>query len=250
MLYKFSNIASALFVYTFGSLLASKIKEKLEDNTSSTMAPQSKQNSQLGRFNREQTEEAIKHPIYTVKRKLRVVCIGAGISGIFVAYKIKRHFDDFELNVFEKNEGLSGTWWENRYPGCTCDVPAHIYTYSFEPNYRWSSMYASAQEICKYYTDFADKYDLNQYIKLRHEVVSAVWDANASVWTVSVQNSSTGEVFKQEAEILINAGGILNHWKWPQIEGLKDFKGELVHTAAWKEGLSLKGKRVGIIGNG
>jgi cyclohexanone monooxygenase len=69
----------------------------------------------LGRSSR--TEQAIKEPIYTIKRKLRVVCVGAGVSGLFVAYKIQRHFDDFELNVFEKNAGVSGTWWENRYPG-------------------------------------------------------------------------------------------------------------------------------------
>lgn len=116
MFFNFSNIVSALFAYSVGSLVAPKIKEKFiaPPDTAGPSVAMAKDGSSRWR---EQTEEAIKLPIYAVKRKLRVVCIGAGISGIFVAYKVKRHFDDFELNVFEKNEGVSGTWWENRYPG-------------------------------------------------------------------------------------------------------------------------------------
>jgi cation diffusion facilitator CzcD-associated flavoprotein CzcO len=133
---------------------------------------------------------------------------------------------------------------------CACDVPAHIYTYSFEPKHDWSATYAGATEICKYYTAFAAKYKLNKYIKLGHHVVGAAWDAAKALWTVSVLNLASGETFFQTCEILINAGGILNNWKWPQIEGVHDFKGRLVHTAAWDQDLSLKGKKVGVIGNG
>lgn len=80
---------------------------------------------------------------------VRVIQVGAGAAGLLMAYKMKNMFEDYEICVYEKNEGIGGTWFENRYPGCACDVPAHAYTYSFEPNPNWSSFYAAAPEIRK-----------------------------------------------------------------------------------------------------
>ncbi|KAL4939223.1 hypothetical protein BDV06DRAFT_225194, partial [Aspergillus oleicola] len=91
-----------------------------------------------------------------VNRKLRVICAGAGASGIYLAYRLKHYFADFALDIYEKNPDIGGTWLENRYPGCACDVPAHNYTYSFEPKWDWSANYAGSEEIFKYFSDFVD----------------------------------------------------------------------------------------------
>lgn len=191
-------------------------------------------------------------PINSPRRKLKVICIGAGASGLLVAYKLQRHFDDFELVVYEKNSEISGTWYENRYPGCSCDVPAHIYTYTFEPKPDWSRVFAGSKEISKYFNDFADKYALHKYIKRQHKLIKAEWDADKSVWNVQVEDSSSGKpvIIQDWGHILINCTGILNAWKYPDIPGLDSFKGHKVHSAQWDENLSLKGKSVGLIGNG
>ncbi|AEO67780.1 uncharacterized protein THITE_2050573 [Thermothielavioides terrestris NRRL 8126] len=175
-------------------------------------------------------------PIYA-NRHMRVVCIGAGASGLYMAYKLKHYFTDFTLNIYEKNPQISGTWFENRYPGCACDVPAHNYTYSFEPKWDWSANYASSREIYTYFNDFADKYGLREHIHCEHEVVGARWDEDNTE-------------LQQRCDFLINASGILNNWRWPAIPGLHSFKGELLHSAAWDDTVQLAGKRVGLIGNG
>ncbi|OAL38853.1 hypothetical protein AYO20_02059 [Fonsecaea nubica] len=187
-------------------------------------------------------------PIHA-NRHMRVVCIGAGASGIYMAYKLNHSFTDFSLDVYEKNSDISGTWYENRYPGCACDVPAHNYTYSFEPKSDWSANYATSKEIFKYFADFVDKYDLRKYITCNHEVVGAHWDRDNNEWVVRVRRPSKN-VFEQRCDFLINAAGILNHWRWPAIPGLHSFQGDLVHSAAWDEKLDVAGKHVGLIGNG
>lgn len=140
--------------------------------------------------------------------------------------------------------------YENKYPGCACDVPSHCYTWSFEPKTDWSANYASAQEIHHYFRDFCDKYRLAPYIKLQHQVTDAKWDESQGLWHVTIADLKTGNTIQKSAQILLNAGGILNAWRFPPIPGIESFKGVLVHSAAWKEGLDLRGKTVGLIGNG
>ncbi|KAI9812936.1 MAG: hypothetical protein M1827_004454 [Pycnora praestabilis] len=188
-------------------------------------------------------------PVHT-ERPVRVICIGAGASGLCFAYKIQRSFDNFTLTVYEKNEEVSGTWWENKYPGCACDVPAHNYTWSFEPKVDFTGVYATAPELFKYFNDFGHKYNLYQYMKTKHQVVGAKWDDSIGAWNVQVQDLRTGNIINDQCDILINAGGILNAWRWPAIPGLKDFKGKLLHSAAWDHSVDLTGKNVGLIGNG
>ncbi|TLD31411.1 hypothetical protein PspLS_01743 [Pyricularia sp. CBS 133598] len=190
-------------------------------------------------------------PIFTPKRTLSVIVIGAGASGLLAAYKLQRNFDDFSLQIFEKNPDISGTWYENRYPGCACDVPSHIYTWSFEPKADWSANYASSKEIFKYFKDFSIKYDLEKFIQLRHQVVGAQWDESKGLWNVSVKNLETGDTFQSQARVLINAGGILNAWKFPAIPGIESFQGQLIHSAVWPEQEpDMTDKTVGLIGNG
>lgn len=132
---------------------------------------------------------------------------------------------------------------------CACDIPAHNYTFSFEPKHDWSAVYAGAPEINEYFNGFAKKHDLNKYIRRRHEVSKACWDEEEGKWHVTIRDLVSGEVFDYSCDILIQAAGYLNKWKWPDIQGLDIFKGALLHTAKWDNTVDLKGKLVGLIGN-
>ncbi|PPR03651.1 hypothetical protein CVT24_007765 [Panaeolus cyanescens] len=184
------------------------------------------------------------------ERLVKIICIGAGASGLILAYKLQRSFKNFELVVYEKNEGVGGTWFENTYPGCACDIPAHTYTYSFEPKADWSAVYANGQEIQQYFEDFADKYDLKRFINFQRQVCHAKWDETSAEWQVDVLCLEDGRIMHDHCNILVNASGALNAWKWPDIPRLHSFQGPLLHTAKWDKSADLKNKRVGIIGNG
>ena len=188
-------------------------------------------------------------PIHT-ERHIKVICVGAGASGLLFAYKMQRHFSNFDLTIYEKNPLPSGTWYENRYPGCACDVPAHNYTWSFEPKLDWSAVYASSREIFDYFNDFSKKYRLDKYIKPSHQVTAAEWDVGDTRWHTTCRDLKTGEEVHDSCDILINASSILNNWRWPAIPGLFDYKGKLLHTANWDDNVELEGKHVGLIGNG
>ncbi|KAL8851131.1 MAG: hypothetical protein Q9221_003934 [Calogaya cf. arnoldii] len=184
------------------------------------------------------------------ERPISIVCIGAGASGLLLAYKLQRSFGQFELTVFEKNNGVSGTWLENRYPGCACDVPAHNYTYSFEPKHDWSRTYAGSREIRQYFETFKEKYRLGRFIRLGHLVTKAQWLDADDLWQVEVTNLEDSSSYRCTCHILINASGYLNTWAWPEIAGLSDFEGQLVHSAGWDDKIELQGKNVALIGNG
>ncbi|KAH7214445.1 hypothetical protein DER44DRAFT_819318 [Fusarium oxysporum] len=179
-------------------------------------------------------------------KQIRCTIIGAGVSGILMAYKLKRHLNDYvTFQIFEKSPDLGGTWFENKYPGCACDVPSHCYQYSFAPNPSWSKFYASSDEIQGYLKGVAKHFDLERYISFNTKVVSARWSERDSTWTVQLEDGSL-----VTSEIMVNAGGILNHPQIPNIEGLSDFTGPLLHTASWDHSIDLRGKRVGVIGAG
>ncbi|KAF9057792.1 hypothetical protein BJ165DRAFT_77572 [Panaeolus papilionaceus] len=184
------------------------------------------------------------------ERFVRVVCIGAGVSGLVLAYKMRRSFKNFELVIYEKNSDVGGTWLENNYPGCACDVPSHTYTYTFEPKTDWSAVYAGPKEIQQYLSDFCHKYELGQYIKFNHQVSEAVWDQSSGEWKLSIKRREDGKIIQDRCHIFVNASGVLNTWKWPDIEGIDNFKGKLVHSANWDSSIDLKDKHVGLIGNG
>lgn len=133
---------------------------------------------------------------------------------------------------------------------CACDVPSHNYTWSFEPKLDWSGVYSSSKEICAYFVEFARKYQLKQYIKARHQVLAAYWNHQMGGYDVRVKDLESREEFSQHCDILVNASGILNNWRWPDIPGLDKYKGTLLHTANWDENVDLTGKHVGLIGNG
>ncbi|WWC89323.1 uncharacterized protein L201_004244 [Kwoniella dendrophila CBS 6074] len=186
-----------------------------------------------------------------MRRKLRVVCVGAGASGINMAYKIQSHMKDVEFVTYDKNSDVGGTWFENRYPGVACDTNSHGYAFTYHLKADWTAIFSPGAEIEEYMRDVVKTYGLSKYIKLNHQVLGATWDAEKAKWHVKVRKGDDpNSEFVDTCDIFINASGLLNHWKMPDIPGLSKFRGKLIHTAAWPEDLDLKGKKVALIGIG
>lgn len=176
-----------------------------------------------------------------------VVVIGAGMGGVLAGIRLGEA--GIPYTVIEKNPGVGGTWYENRYPGCRVDVPGHSYSYSFAPNHDWSSHFPLADEIRAYYENCAQHYGVMPHIRFRTEVVSAVFDEETQHWQVEVQDAE-GNRETLTAAAVISAVGQLNRPKFPDIPGLDGFQGPVVHSGAWPKGLNLDGKRVAVIGSG
>ena len=149
-------------------------------------------------------EEQLLH----TKRPLRVIIVGAGAAGLQIAYKAERQLENVSWVIYEKNTDVGGTWLENRYPGCTCDIPSHSYQFSFYRNPNWSSYYSKSEEIWKYFKDFAIENNLEKYVRFKHEVEEARWIEADGVWEVTIQRPD-GTTFTDRGEILASASGVL-----------------------------------------
>lgn len=121
------------------------------------------------------------------------------------------------------------------YLSCACNVLGHNYKWSFEPKLDWTAVHASSQQIFEYFEVFARKYHLHDFVKTEHQVSGAFRNKELNGYDVKVQDLKIGTEITDHCDILTNASGILNHWRWPPIPGLKDFKGTLLHTASWDE---------------
>lgn len=174
------------------------------------------------------------HPVEN-HRPLKVIVIGAGYSGIYMGIRIPERLRNVSLTIYEKNAGVGGTWWENRYAGAACDIASHSYQYTFAPNPNWSHMYAQSAEIREYLTMVAEKYGATRFIKLRHNVLACDWDDTRKKWKVKIEDLEKGVTVEDESDIVITARGILNTIQWPKVQGLNDFEGELMHSATWNE---------------
>ncbi|KAK1754921.1 putative sterigmatocystin biosynthesis monooxygenase stcW [Echria macrotheca] len=195
--------------------------------------------------------------VYTVKeqplgtaRHIRIVGIGAGASGLNMIRTLRLNLTNFELVVYEKNTDVGGTWFENRYPGCRCDIPSHNYQFSWKPKHDWSNFFAPAEEISDYLRQVCEDEGMRNVIKTSHQVVSARWSESEGVWNLRVRDLETGEEFSDYANFLLDGSGILNNWKWPDIESIDAFEGTLIHTARWPENFDPTGKTIAVIGNG
>jgi cation diffusion facilitator CzcD-associated flavoprotein CzcO len=171
-----------------------------------------------------------------------VVIIGAGMTGILMAIKL-REAGIHKITILEKKDKLGGTWRENTYPGVACDIPSHMYTYSFEPNPEWSHRFAHGAEIQKYFEHVSDKYGVTSLIRFNEQVTSCIF--KQAKWYIE---TSKGK--QLEADFVISATGILHHPSKPDIPGMDQFEGKMFHTAEWDHTATIKGKRVGIIGTG
>ncbi|VBB72603.1 Putative sterigmatocystin biosynthesis monooxygenase [Podospora comata] len=183
-------------------------------------------------------------------RPIRIVGIGAGASGLNVIRTLRLNLTNYEVVVYEKNIDVGGTWFENQYPGCRCDVPSHSYQFSWRPKKDWTNFFSSAKEIEDYLCQVADEEGLRESIKTSHEVVSAVWNEGDGQWELRIRNLENGQEFEDYATFLLNGSGILNNWKWPDVQDLTAFKGTLIHTARWPKDFDHTGKTIAIIGNG
>ena len=177
----------------------------------------------------------------------KVVVIGAGISGIIAAIYLKKMGIPFV--VYERNEGVGGTWLENRYPGCGVDTPTHFYSFSFAPKTDWSRHFAKRDEILSYIEKVVDDFGIREHIQFTSEVTSAEYDENTRWWKVGVKDAS-GNESTVDCHVLLSAVGYFNRPQVPNIKGANSFKGETFHTARWDYDVDIKGKRVAIIGTG
>ena len=171
------------------------------------------------------------------------IVVGAGISGIAAAYKMNQAgYHDYV--VLEKADRVGGTWRDNNYPGCGCDVPSALYSFSFSPSHKWSHLFAKQPEILSYLEDVAAKFDLNKKIEFNNELVSAKWDQAQGIW-----NLETSKGLYKAKTVMFTTGPITEP-SMPKVKGIETFKGEMFHSARWNHDYDLKGKRVAVIGTG
>ena len=172
-----------------------------------------------------------------------VAVVGSGFSGLCMAVKLREAgIEDFV--VLERGDAVGGTWWFNTYPGCGCDVPSHLYSFSFAPNPDWTRTYSRQPEIERYLARVAEDFDLGRSVRLGTTVTGARWDDDAQRWSVETDR---GEL---SARVLVSAAGALSDPKNPEIEGLERFRGATFHSAQWDHDYDLEGKRVAVIGTG
>ena len=176
------------------------------------------------------------------RKELSVAIIGAGSGGIMAAIKL-REAGISNIAVFEKENDLGGTWRDNTYPGLICDIPSHLYRFSFAPNPEWSRTFSPGPEIYDYVRGVAEDNKIEEIINYNSEVTRL--DYNEGKWRLETSQGDQGEF-----DVVVSAVGILHHPVYPDIKGLESFDGDCFHSARWDHDVSLQGKRVGIIGTG
>ncbi|KAI9148728.1 putative sterigmatocystin biosynthesis monooxygenase stcW [Paramyrothecium foliicola] len=185
-------------------------------------------------------------------RKIKVITIGAGFSGLLIAHKFQHRFPEIqgivEHKIFEARNDIGGTWLANNYPGVQCDVPAHIYSFPFDPNPNWERFYASGADILSYMKATTKKWNLDRDLQFNTRVVEACWQEESGQWIVTVEHEGVRR--DEYCHVLISAQGVLVHESWPNVPGLKDFKGHVTHSASWDHDFDYSNKRIAIIGNG
>jgi len=180
---------------------------------------------------------------HTPDTPLTALIIGAGFSGICAAIKLQTAGDD-NFIIAEKTGGISGTWHDNAYPGAACDVPSHLYSFSFEANPDWSRRFSPSDEIREYAENIVGKYNLQKHIHGHTEIVSALFNEVTGLWKVL---SKDGKIY--HARFLVVSVAILGTPQMPDIAGIDDFDGPAFHSARWDHDIDLTGKRVAMIGS-
>jgi cation diffusion facilitator CzcD-associated flavoprotein CzcO len=174
---------------------------------------------------------------------VRIAIIGAGFGGLGMAIKLREHgIEDFA--ILERHEDVGGTWHANTYPGCQCDIPSHLYSFSFEPNPGWSRTYATQPEIWRYLRGVAERHDLVERIHFGCELTGASWDEEASLWRIETTRGPL------TAEMIVAAPGGLSEPSVPDVKGLGEFEGKVLHTARWDGDYDFTGKRIAVVGTG
>ncbi len=175
---------------------------------------------------------------------IRILIIGAGFAGLGAAILLKRAGLQ-HITIFERAPQLGGVWRDNTYPGCACDVPSHLYSFSFAAQFDWHHAYAKQAQILAYLQHLAHQHGLQKHLKFNTEVKTATWIEETQVWRVELD---TGAVV--EGEVLIHGVGALVKPQSPKIQGLSDFSGPTFHSSHWPHNAQLQGKRVALVGTG
>jgi cation diffusion facilitator CzcD-associated flavoprotein CzcO len=173
-----------------------------------------------------------------------VLIIGAGFSGLAAAVRISRT-GKFSYLVVEQGDDVGGTWRENTYPGCACDIPSPLYSYSFEQNPDWQQLFATQPEILEYLRATTRKRKVTDHLRYRTKVVSTEWDPHRKQW---ITDTDTGERFC--SRYLVSAIGVLHHPSIPELAGIDTFQGPAFHSGQWNHTVDLTGKKVAVIGTG
>jgi cation diffusion facilitator CzcD-associated flavoprotein CzcO len=175
--------------------------------------------------------------------RVRIAIVGSGFAGLGMAIRLKQAgIEDFV--VLDRADDVGGTWQANTYPGCQCDVPSHLYSFSFEPNPSWTRTYSRQPEIWAYLRGCVDRYDLRSHLRLGHELTGATWVEAQQRWLIETPRGNVS------ASLVIDATGPLSHPAVPNIRGLRRFEGTLFHSARWDHDHDLTGERVAVIGTG
>jgi len=172
----------------------------------------------------------------------RVVVVGTGFSGLAAAVRLKQRGTEFV--VLEKADEIGGTWRDNTYPGCRCDVPSPLYSFSFAPNPNWSELFSPQPEIKAYLRDTAERFDLLPFIRFGTALEDAAWDEELGRW---VLQTSAGPL---TCDLFVAGTGPFDEPRLPDIDGLASFDGVVMHSARWDHDVELRGKRVAVIGTG
>ncbi|MFG2194345.1 flavin-containing monooxygenase [Streptomyces sp. NPDC048639] len=174
---------------------------------------------------------------------VRVAVIGSGFGGLGAAVRLRRAgLTDF--TVLERADAVGGTWRDNTYPGCACDVPSHLYSFSFAPNPEWPRNFSGQPHIRAYLEKVADTFGLRPHIRFNSEVLSLRWDEGALHWEIG---TATGRL---TADVVVSATGPLSDPKIPEVPGLDSFPGKVFHSSRWDHDYDLRGKRVAMVGTG
>lgn len=176
--------------------------------------------------------------------ELAAIIVGAGFSGLCAGIQLRKAGIE-SFVIIEKAHGVGGTWRDNTYPGAACDIPSHLYSYSFEPNPSWSRAYGGQPEILAYLEHCATKYGLRPHLRFGTRVVGAAFDDATGLWTVELDHGPP-----LVARALILGNGALHMPAIPELPGLSTFRGETFHSARWNHAHDLRGKRVAVIGTG
>ncbi|MDQ0241484.1 flavin-containing monooxygenase [Arthrobacter bambusae] len=179
---------------------------------------------------------------------LSLVIVGAGMGGLDAAVKAADRGISFE--VFEKEGGIGGLWWTQRYPGVAVDTPTTNYSLSWEVTPEWSRYYPNGSEYRSYLDGIADKYGIREKVSLNSEVIRMEWLEDEHVWELTVRSTIDGSIRKVRAATVLTAAGNLCRPSYPKVEGIDTFGGESIHSARWRDDVDLTGKRVGVVGVG
>ena len=178
------------------------------------------------------------------RRDLEVAVVGAGFGGIAAAIELKRHGIG-AITILDRAPDLGGTWFYNSYPGCACDVPSHLYSFSYHQRRDWSRLCSPQQEIHDYLREVARANDVERLIRPNRTVTSCVWDERTCRWRIA-----TAEGDGYEADAIVLATGQLHQPSVPAIEGIDTFAGHTFHSSRWDHDSPLQGKRVAVVGTG